>query len=73
MSKIALLACTLAGVGLSAYAATENVIFNFHRFPGGANPYGNLYRARNGGLFGTTYEGGQANLGALFEFGGGGI
>ncbi len=72
MSKIALLACTLAGVGLSAYAATENVIFNFHRFPGGANPYGNLYRARNGGLFGTTYEGGQANLGALFEFGGGG-
>ena len=50
--------------------------FNVYRFnpiasfvppPNGASPYGNVVLDSNGNLFGTTYQGGTSNLGAVFE------
>lgn len=34
----------------------------------GAQPYGGLYKARNGKYYGLTYEGGKNNAGVLFEY-----
>jgi uncharacterized repeat protein (TIGR03803 family) len=63
-------ACALAAMRIGqAQTATETVIFNFSEFPQGANPYGTLFRGTNGTLYGTTYEGGAVNLGAVFELG----
>src|SRR5580700_2483883 len=65
---LAWLACALAAVGISpAQAATETVIHNFGTFPKGANPYGTLISGTNGTLYGTTYQGGSANVGVVFK------
>ncbi|HUE03540.1 MAG TPA: choice-of-anchor tandem repeat GloVer-containing protein [Bryobacteraceae bacterium] len=62
------LAFGLAAAGLAqAQTATETVIFNFAEFPQGANPYGTLFRNAGGTLYGTAFDGGVFNLGAVFE------
>jgi uncharacterized repeat protein (TIGR03803 family) len=66
-SLLPLVTCVLAGTAAQAQAATETVIHNFGNFPKGANPYGTLFRSAGGVLYGTTYQGGAANLGMVFE------
>ena len=48
--------------------ANETVLLNFGIFPGGASPYGTLARDSAGDLFGTSYLGGTANLGTVYEY-----
>jgi len=58
----------LAVMGVAqAQSATEQVIHSFGNFPYGANPYGTLIRDADGNLYGTTYEGGAADLGVVFK------
>lgn len=65
-------ACALATAGATqAQTATESVILSFANFPRGANPFAPLLAGTGGALYGTTYEGGQSDLGVVFELAGG--
>jgi len=69
-TRLVWLACTLAAIGAArAQTATETVIHTFGNFPQGANPYATPFRGADGILYGTTYQGGAANLGVVFELG----
>ena len=57
-----LLACLLTAVPAHAQTAIEHVIHSFGNFSNGANPYGTPTRDSSGNLYGTTYQGGAANL-----------
>jgi uncharacterized repeat protein (TIGR03803 family) len=48
-------------------APVESVVYNFARSSDGANPHASLLQASDGNLYGTTYNGGSHNLGAVFE------
>jgi uncharacterized repeat protein (TIGR03803 family) len=50
----------------SAQAQTFTLLYSFRASPDGAYPYAGLVRDTEGNLYGTTYEGGSANLGAVF-------
>jgi uncharacterized repeat protein (TIGR03803 family) len=64
------LACALATMGIGrTQTATEHVIHTFGDFTKGASPYGALIRDSSGDLYGTTYQGGTANLGTVFKLG----
>jgi uncharacterized repeat protein (TIGR03803 family) len=45
----------------------ETVLYSFAGGSDGANPQGLLYRDYRGNLYGTTYSGGTANTGTVFE------
>jgi uncharacterized repeat protein (TIGR03803 family) len=61
--------CALAAMGMArAKTATETVLHNFTFFPNGASPYGTLTMDSAGNLYGTTYSGGEFNLGTVFEY-----
>lgn len=63
-----LLPWILASMGvLQAQTATDAVLHNFGDFPNGALPYGTPIRSSSGDLYGATYEGGAAFMGAVFE------
>jgi len=67
---LVLLAGALAAAGAAqGQTATETVVLSFANFPKGANPYAPLLRGTDGGLYGTTYEGGAENAGTVFELG----
>jgi uncharacterized repeat protein (TIGR03803 family) len=64
----ALLACAIVAAGVArAQTATETVIYSFSDFPNGANPYAPLFRDPDGNLYGTTNQGGAANVGVVFR------
>ena len=50
-----------------AQTATETVIYSFSSFPNGANPFAPLFRDPAGNLYGTTNQGGAANVGVVFR------
>jgi len=52
---------------VQAQAAPETVVHAFGNFPYGARPHSALARAAAGSFYGTTYSGGSADLGAVFE------
>lgn len=68
---LACLACAvgaMAAIGIAgAQTAAETVIHTFGNFPWGANPYSTLVRDAGGNVYGTTYQGGAANLGVVFR------
>jgi uncharacterized repeat protein (TIGR03803 family) len=65
---LAFLACALAAIG-HAQTPAETVILSFGNFPSGATPYGTPILDASGNLYGTTYQGGAANLGVVFKLG----
>jgi uncharacterized repeat protein (TIGR03803 family) len=46
---------------------TLTVLYDFKGLPDGANPYGGLIFDNNGNLYGTTYFGGAAGMGTVFQ------
>jgi len=58
--------CVAIGTG-HAQTVTETVLHNFGNFPNGANPYGTLTHDAAGNLYGTTNQGGAANVGTVFK------
>jgi uncharacterized repeat protein (TIGR03803 family) len=67
MLRVACIACMVVAVaGLHAQTATETALLSFADFPHGANPYAPLTRDAAGNLYGTTNQGGGADLGVVF-------
>jgi uncharacterized repeat protein (TIGR03803 family) len=64
--RIAALILTLV-CATSAWAAREKILHNFVNLPHGANPQANLIADTAGNLYGTTYNGGEHALGAVFK------
>ena len=58
---VAVLAVTPAGP-----AQTYTVLHSFTGDPGGSDPYGRLVRDSEGNLYGTTWNDGANDLGAVF-------
>ena len=54
-------------MSVPAGAATEKVLHNFINLPDGANPQSNLVADSAGNLYGTTYYGGEHQLGAVIR------
>jgi uncharacterized repeat protein (TIGR03803 family) len=46
---------------------TETVLYSFHPASDGSQPYGGVIFDQVGNLYGTTYRGGAANAGTVFE------
>ena len=62
------LVCALsASIPARAQTATETVVYSFLNCPRGAQPYAPLARDSAGDLYGTTNQGGAANLGVVFK------
>src|ERR1039458_2919880 len=63
------LACVLGATGIAvAQTATEIVLHNFEaNLAHGANPYAGGIRDSAGNLYGTTYSGGAANAGVVYQ------
>jgi uncharacterized repeat protein (TIGR03803 family) len=64
------LVCAIAAPAcapLAAQAATETVLHNFASPPKGATPYAGVIRDSVGNLYGTSYNGGAAGLGAVYK------
>jgi uncharacterized repeat protein (TIGR03803 family) len=59
------------GVGGMVYklsaSGEETMLYNFSGAPGGTNPSSGPTRASAGDLYGTTYLGGAANVGAVYK------
>jgi uncharacterized repeat protein (TIGR03803 family) len=51
--------------GQGAWTAT--IIYRFTGSPDGSQPHGSLLLGKNGELYGTTYVGGSAGEGTVFE------
>jgi uncharacterized repeat protein (TIGR03803 family) len=69
---LALAVVLLATVAVAAQARKsqtykEEVLYSFRGSPDGAFPGGGLVRDSAGNLYGTTYEGGPHNFGAVFK------
>ena len=62
------LACAIVAMEVAqAQTATETVVYSFSDFPNGANPFAPLFRDPAGNLYGTTNQGGAANVGVVFR------
>src|SRR5580698_1136300 len=51
----------------SAYAQTFTALYSFNFPPDGGQPHSSLVLDSAGNLYGTTYEGGTSNWGAVFK------
>jgi uncharacterized repeat protein (TIGR03803 family) len=51
----------------TAHGWKSTVLYDFQGMPDAANPYGGLISDAAGNLYGTTYFGGAAGLGAVFQ------
>ncbi|MGO4881811.1 MAG: hypothetical protein ACLP59_13440 [Bryobacteraceae bacterium] len=56
------MAFALAGTAMQAQTAVEHVVYTFGNYPHGANPYGTPAIDPAANLYGTTFEGGGANV-----------
>jgi uncharacterized repeat protein (TIGR03803 family) len=69
-SFILVVVFTVAALAGNCRAATETTILTFPfngSYPGGEGPYAGLISDAAGNLFGTTFYGGMANVGVVFE------
>src|SRR5208282_5144578 len=48
-------------------AQTETNLYSFGGQPDGQQPRAGLFQGTNGNFYGTTYDGGTSNLGAVFR------
>jgi len=61
------LALALAGQAFHANAQTETNLYSFGGQPDGDQPRAGVIQGTNGNFYGTTYDGGTSNLGAVFR------